>query len=53
LAYCEGEIFHGGEVRVRAKGKFVPMSREETAEVMPYLKFHDCRKFRGIFDEYR
>jgi acyl-coenzyme A thioesterase PaaI-like protein len=53
LAYCEGEILHGGKVRVRAKGKFVPMSREETAEVMPYLKFHDCRKFRTIFDAYR
>ncbi len=53
LAYCEGEIFHDGAVRVRAKGKFVPMSREETAGVMPYLKFHDCRKFRAIFDAYR
>jgi hypothetical protein len=28
------------------------MSREGTAEVMPYLKFHDCRKFRTIFDGY-
>jgi acyl-coenzyme A thioesterase PaaI-like protein len=52
LAYCEGEILHGGKACVRARGKFAPMSREGTAEVMPYLKFHDCRRFRTIFDGY-
>jgi uncharacterized protein (TIGR00369 family) len=52
LAYCEGEILHGGKACVRARGKFAPMSREGTAEVMPYLKFHDCRKFRTIFEDY-
>jgi acyl-coenzyme A thioesterase PaaI-like protein len=52
LAYCEGEILHGGKACVRARGKFAPMSREDTAGVMPYLKFHDCRKFRTIFDGY-
>ncbi len=52
LAYCEGEILHGGKACVRARGKFAPMSREGTAGVMPYLKFHDCRKFRTIFDGY-
>jgi len=52
LALCEGEILHGGKVCVRATGKFVPMSREDTARVMPYLRFHDCRKFREIFSPY-
>jgi len=53
LAFCEGEIVHAGEERVRARGKFAPMSREETADVMPYLRFHDCRKFRALFDAYK
>ena len=52
LAYCEGEILHAGRACVRARGKFAPMSPEGTAEVMPYLKFHDCRKFRTIFEVY-
>ncbi|MBP2674279.1 MAG: hypothetical protein H6Q84_1119 [Deltaproteobacteria bacterium] len=53
LAYCEGEILHGGKERVRAWGKFAPMGRKETADVLPYLRFHDCRKFRTLFDDYR
>jgi uncharacterized protein (TIGR00369 family) len=53
LAYAEGQLLHGGKVCARAKGKFVPMTREATAEVMPYLKFGSCRRFRAIFDEYR
>jgi uncharacterized protein (TIGR00369 family) len=53
LAYCEGEILHGGKECVRAKGKFAPMGRQETADVLPYLKFHDCRKFKTMFDAYR
>ena len=53
LAYSEGEILHRGKVCARAKGKFVPMSREETAEVIPYLKFESCVRFRAIFDAYR
>ena len=53
LAYCEGELLLGDTVCVRAKGKFSPLSREGTAEVLPYLKFHDCRKFRTMFDDYR
>jgi len=52
LAYSEGEILHGGKVCARAKGKFAPMSREGTAEVIPYLKFESCRRFRKIFDSY-
>ena len=53
LAYCEGEIRCGGKVCARAKGKFVPMSPEGTAEVIPYLRFDGCRKFRKILDATR
>lgn len=53
LAFCEGEILHGGKERVRAKGKFSPLDRKGTADVLPYLKFHDCRKYRAMFDGYR
>jgi acyl-CoA thioesterase FadM len=53
LAYCEGEIRCGGKVCARARGKFVPMSPEGTAEVIPYLRFDGCRRFRTIFDAYR
>ena len=52
LAYAEGQLLHGGKVCARAKGKFVPMTREATAGVMPYLKFESCRRFRAIFDAY-
>lgn len=51
IAYSEGELTCGGEVRVRAKGKFLPMSSEATAEVLPYLKFDRCRKFRTLFHD--
>jgi len=50
LAYCEGEIRCGGKVCARARGKFVPMSPEGTAEVIPYLRFDGCRRFRTILD---
>ena len=53
LAFCEGEILHEGKECVRAKGKFSPLDRKGTADVLPYLKFHDCRKYRGMFDAYR
>ena len=53
LAYCEGEIRCGGKVCARARGKFVPMSPGGTAEVIPYLRFDGCRRFRSIFDAYR
>jgi acyl-coenzyme A thioesterase PaaI-like protein len=53
LAYCEGEIHSGGKICARARGKFVPMSPEETADVIPYLRFEGCRRFRSIFDAYR
>jgi uncharacterized protein (TIGR00369 family) len=52
LAYAEGRILHRGKVCARAKGKFVPMSREGTAEVIPYLKFGSCGRFRTIFAGY-
>jgi acyl-coenzyme A thioesterase PaaI-like protein len=53
LAMCEGELLLGPAVCVRAKGKFSPLSREGTADVLPYLRFHDCRRFRTLFDDYR
>jgi hypothetical protein len=40
-------------VSARARGKFAPMSTEETADVIPYLRFEGCRRFRAIFDAYR
>ena len=51
IAYGEGELFCGGKVFVRARGKFLPMSREATAEVFPYLKFGNCGKYRTLFDQ--
>lgn len=53
LAYSEGELRCGGTVCARARGKFVPMSPEGTAEVIPYLRFEGCRRFRAIFDACR
>ena len=50
VAYSEGELLSGGKVCVRAKGKFLPMSREATAQVLPYLKFGLCRKYRNLFE---
>lgn len=50
IAYSEGELICGETVCVRARGKFLPMSREATAEVLPYLKFDGCRKYRDLFD---
>lgn len=50
IAYSEGELICGETVCVRARGKFLPMSREATAEVLPYLKFDGCRKYRELFE---
>jgi hypothetical protein len=50
IAYGEGELICGATVCVRARGKFLPMSREATEEVIPYLKFDACRKYRNLFD---
>lgn len=50
IAYSEGELICGETVCVRARGKFLPMSREATAEVLPYLKFDGCRKYRDLFE---
>ena len=49
IAYSAGELLCGGQVCVKATGKFFPMSAEATAEVMPYLKFGACRKYRTLF----
>ena len=49
IAYSAGEIRCGGVVCVKASGKFIPMSAEATAGVIPYLKFGDCRKYRTLF----
>ena len=51
IAYGEGELFYEDRVYVRAKGKFIPMTHEATREVIPYLKFEHCRKFRTLFDK--
>ena len=51
IAYGEGELSSGGKVCVRAKGKFFPMSRESTVEVIPYLKYELCRKYRTLLHE--
>jgi acyl-coenzyme A thioesterase PaaI-like protein len=48
VAYGEGELTCKGKVCVRARGKFLPMSREATAEVIPYLKFGQCGKYRSL-----
>ena len=50
IAYSTGELVCGGKVCVKASGKFLPMSPEETARVIPYLKFDQCRKYRTLFD---
>ncbi len=49
IAYSAGEIRCGGKVVVKASGKFIPMSDAATADVMPYLKFDQCRKYRTLF----
>lgn len=49
IAYSAGELVCDGRVCVKASGKFIPMSAEGTAEVIPYLKFGHCRKYRTLF----
>lgn len=49
IAYSEGELLHGKKVCVRGRGKFIPMSSSETAEVVSYLKFDLCQKYRTLF----
>lgn len=48
IAYSAGEARCGGKVCVKASGKFIPMSAEATADVIPYLKFADCRRYRTL-----
>lgn len=50
IAYSEGELRCGDRVCVRARGKFIPMSREATVQVIPYLKFGQCRRYRSLFE---
>jgi uncharacterized protein (TIGR00369 family) len=52
VAYSEGVVRWGGNACVRGQGKFVPLDRKGTAEVMPYLKFDRCRRYRTLFEEY-
>ena len=49
IAYCQGELLYNGKECLRAKGKFLPLSEEATAEVMSYLKFDRCRTYRSLF----
>jgi len=53
IAFGEGELLYDARVYVRAKGKFIPMTYEATREVIPYLKFEHCRKYRTLFDKLR
>lgn len=50
IAYGAGELSCRGKVCVRATGKFFPMSRKETAAVLPYLRFDACRRYKTLFD---
>ena len=49
IAYCQGELLHDGKICLRAKGKFLPLTPEATDEVISYLKFDRCRKYRTLF----
>jgi len=49
LSYCEGELLLDNEVCARGKGIFSPLDREGTAEVLSYLRFYDCNKFKNLF----
>ncbi|MBI5582190.1 MAG: PaaI family thioesterase [Deltaproteobacteria bacterium] len=49
IAFSEGELWHQGKVCLKAKGKFIPLSDEDTAGVLPYLKFDRCRKYKDLF----
>lgn len=49
IAYCSGILSHNGKECLRAKGKFLPLSDEATAEVIPYLKFDFCQKYKSLF----
>jgi uncharacterized protein (TIGR00369 family) len=51
IAYAEGELRARGRTCAKATGKFFPMSREDTAFVLTYLKFDSCRKYRTLFPE--
>ncbi len=48
VAYAEGELLCGGRACVRAAGKFLPMTPEESAAVLSSLKYDDCGKFRAL-----
>jgi acyl-coenzyme A thioesterase PaaI-like protein len=49
IAYSSGVLMVNGLECLRAKGKFLPLSDEATADVIPYLKFDQCRKYRTLF----
>ena len=49
IAYCQGELLYGGKECLRAKGKFLPLGEAATAEVIPYLKFDRCHKYKSLF----
>ena len=48
IAYAEGELRSGGRTCVKASGKFLPMSREESGRILACLKYDDCRKYRAL-----
>lgn len=51
VAYAESELSSDGKVCARAAGKFLPMSREESARIFSSLKFDACRKYRTLVPE--
>jgi acyl-coenzyme A thioesterase PaaI-like protein len=51
IAFSEGELLCQGQVRLRAKGKFIPLSDADTSGVIPYLKFDRCRKYKDLFNK--
>ena len=51
IAFSEGELLYQGQVCLKAKGKFLPLSDADTAGVIPYLKFDQCRNVSGSFSE--
>jgi uncharacterized protein (TIGR00369 family) len=53
IAYGEGTLRCKGKVCVRARGKFLPMSREATAQVIPYLKFDGCKAYKNMFEAFK
>lgn len=51
VAFCAGEVTSGGNVCLRAEGKFLPLSAEETMKVVGYLRWDGVERYRTLFEE--